>query len=325
VRNNEILRLTPRHNPSVNDYWMCDHGRLNTFPSVNDASRVKSPMIRRERELVEVGWDEALSAVAVGLKGYKKYEIAGIASPFATNEDNYLFGRLLSHLGTRKVDFRRYTDPGSADALLVHADKTPNSAGVVEVGAVPDDPTGSFDGILHGIREGTIKAVYVIDEMLATDPAVLEALAKVDFLVVHAGNHNALTALADVVLASATYAEKNGTMVNCDGHVQRIRPAVATLEQERSMDGFSMSRLDRFGAPNDRWMKGPRRDARPTWRICLGVANALGAKWRYATAEEVFTEIASTREFFRGMSYLRIGSKGTAVKKPTVTVSSLKR
>ena len=28
VRNNEILRLTPRHNEEVNSYWMCDHGRL---------------------------------------------------------------------------------------------------------------------------------------------------------------------------------------------------------------------------------------------------------------------------------------------------------
>lgn len=325
VRNNEILRLTPRYNPAVNEYWMCDNGRLNTFASVNAGNRIKSPMIRRERDMVDVGWDEALARVAMELKGYKKYEIAGIGSPFATNEDNFLFAKLLTFLGVKKLDFRRQIVPDDADAILIHADKTPNSAGAIEVGITPEDPTGSYAGMLEEMRDGTIKAVYLIDDALACDPAALEALAKVDFLVVHASNESALTDLADVVLASSTYAEKNGTMVNCQGYVQRIRPAVATLEYERSLDGFSMSRLDRFGAHNDRWMKGTKRDARPTWRICLGIASALGAKWRYAGAEDVFNEIATSREAFKGMSYLKIGTRGAVLKKSTATVGAGKR
>src|SRR5205823_3822516 len=32
VRNNEIQRLEPRNNPNVNGYWMCDYGRLTTYP-----------------------------------------------------------------------------------------------------------------------------------------------------------------------------------------------------------------------------------------------------------------------------------------------------
>ncbi|NWF90892.1 MAG: (2Fe-2S)-binding protein, partial [Ignavibacteriaceae bacterium] len=30
VRNNEVLRITPRYNEEVNSYWMCDYGRVNT-------------------------------------------------------------------------------------------------------------------------------------------------------------------------------------------------------------------------------------------------------------------------------------------------------
>ena len=48
VRNNEILRLTPRHNPDVNSYWMCDNGRLNSFKHVNSETRLNSPMIRKD-------------------------------------------------------------------------------------------------------------------------------------------------------------------------------------------------------------------------------------------------------------------------------------
>ena len=85
--------------------------------------------------------------------------------------------------------------------ILIHADKTPNSAGAIEVGITPEDPTGSSAGMLEEMRDGTIKAVYLIDDALACDPAALEALAKVDFLVVHASNESAPTDLADVVLA----------------------------------------------------------------------------------------------------------------------------
>ena len=61
---------------------------------------------------------------------------------------------------------------------------------------------------------------------------------------------------ADIVLSASTFAEKHGTMTNFQGHVQRIRPAVAMIEQERVMDGMAMSRWDKFAAPNDTWGKG---------------------------------------------------------------------
>ena len=64
VRNNEILRQTPRYNAEVNEYWMCDYGRVNTFKHVNNKDRIKGPRARKEKEPVEVGWDEALAYVA---------------------------------------------------------------------------------------------------------------------------------------------------------------------------------------------------------------------------------------------------------------------
>ena len=93
VRNNEVLRLTPRYNNDVNSYWMCDHGRVNTFKFVNDDSRVDGPFLRHNDNLIRAGWDEAFSKAASDLKHYTKEEIAFIASPYATCEDNYLFAR----------------------------------------------------------------------------------------------------------------------------------------------------------------------------------------------------------------------------------------
>ena len=314
VRNNEVLRLTPRHNPDVNGYWMCDFGRLNTFKFVNAENRIGASMVRKEGELVDVGWDEAVATVASRLKGFKKNEVAGIGSAYATNEDNFLFARLMKEvLGTRNVDYKTHIGEGEEDDILLRADKTPNAVGAREAGVRPDGGLG-FDGILKEIREGKIRALYVLEDDIAADPSVADVLMKLDFLVVHASNNNETTKLADVVLSSATYAEKDGTVTNFQGRVQRIRSAVATIEAERALDGLAMSRLDKFGAHNDRWMKGTRRDARPSWRIVKSVAAALGAKWKYNTVEEVFNDLAQKVEPFRGLSYLKVGSAGVQMK-----------
>ena len=319
VRNNEILRLTPRYNREVNDYWMCDHGRLDTFASVNAEDRIKAPMVRKDGVLTEVGWDEAIAVVASKLKMLKKNEVAAIGSPFATNEENYTLVKLMHHLGVKKIDILQHVIPGNEDELLLRSDKTPNSTGARSVGIHPD-ADADLQSILRDINAGIIKVLYVLDDDIAALPSVAEALPKLDFLVVHASNHNATTAEADVLLSCSTYAEKHGTYTNFQGRVQRIRPAVATAEQDRALDGFSMSRLDKFGAHNDRWMKGAKRDARPSWRILTSVANALGAKWKYGTVEEVFNELASQNEAFKGMSYMRIGSRGMTLKTKTEPV-----
>ncbi len=84
VRNNEILRLTPRHNEEVNSYWMCDHGRLNTFKNANADSRINSPQIRKDGQLIEIEWEEAINEAVSKLKSFNKDQIAVIGSPYAT-------------------------------------------------------------------------------------------------------------------------------------------------------------------------------------------------------------------------------------------------
>jgi NADH-quinone oxidoreductase subunit G len=315
VRNNEILRLTPRRNDDVNSYWMCDHGRLDTFKFVNAETRIKAPMIRKDGVLVEVGWDEAIARVASELKSFKKSEIAALGSPFATNEDNYVFHRFVKEvLGTKNVDFARHIVERSEDSILLRADKAPNAVGAAAVGIVPGDGGMGFDAIIEGIRDGKIKALYALEDDLAAMPGIAEVLPKLEFFVVHATNENSTTRYADVVFAASTYAEKNGTMVNFQHRVQRIRPAVTTLELDRAMDGFEMSRWDKFASHNDKWGKGPRRDARSSWKIVASLAAVMGTKFKYNSADEVFNEMTQRVESFKGLSYLKVGKKGAPLK-----------
>jgi len=316
VRNNEILRQTPRNNPDVNEYWMCDQGRLDTFKHVNVDKRIKTPLMRKEEELVEVGWDEAIAKAASELKTFKRSEIAVIGSPYATNEENYLFQKFSTGvLGTKHIDFKRHVVDGDEDDVLIRADKTPNSLGAREVGVHPGEGGLSFDGIIKGIREGTIKALYVMDDNIASDPIVAQALGRLELLMVNSSSDNETTRHADIVLPSSTFAEKHGTFTNFQGMVQRIRPSVATLEQDRSLDGFATSRLDKFGSQFDRWARGSKRDCRPNWRIITMLASVMGVKYRYNTAEDVFNEIVAMTPAFKGLTYRKLGNRGAMLKR----------
>jgi len=320
VRNNEILRLNPRKNDDVNSVWMCDHGRLNTWKNVNAENRIKSSLIRKDGQLVEVGWDEAIAKIASELKSFHKGEIALLGSAYATNEDNYLFAKFAKEVvGTKHIDFARHHS-GADDNVLIRADKTPNTAGAEIVGIHPGEGGFSFQQIISGIKEGKIKALYSLEDDIAWMPGIEEALLKLEFFAVHASNENKTTKFADVVLAASTYTEKNGTWVNFQHRVQRIRPAVTTLEQDRALDNFEMSRWDKFAAHNDKWGKGPRRDARPSWKIISGVAGAMGTKYKYNNADDIFNEICHKVESFKGLSYLKVGIKGMPLKNAAVIV-----
>lgn len=326
VRNNEILRLTPRHNEKVNSYWMCDYGRLNTFKFVNSETRVHYPQLRKNGKLVEVGWDEAIAAAVSGLKSFSRDQIAVIGSPFATCEDNYLVSKFAKNiLGTGNLDFLRHTDPNFADEILRTDDITPNSKGALIAGVKPSASGLNLDGIMRGIENQKIKALYLIeDDLIKAYPALESAMAKLDMLIVHSSNFNATTNYAEIVFPASTYAEKNGTFINETGMLQRIRPAVATLELDRALDGMNMSRLDKFGTKFDSWASGKKTEARPTWKIITSLANAMGQKFKYAMAENVFEDMAASIDELKGMNYDDIGETGIKIKittKQTTDVS----
>jgi predicted molibdopterin-dependent oxidoreductase YjgC len=120
--------------------------------------------------------------------------------------------------------------------------------------------------------------------------------------------------LADIVFPASTFAEKNGTFVNFQERVQRIRPAVATEEMDRALDGMEMSRWDKFGTEYDRWMQGHKYDSKPSWKIIVALSQLLGFKMKYNMAEEIFSEIANTISAFKELDYDEVGTYGAQLK-----------
>jgi len=315
VRNNEILRLTPRKNDEVNSAWMCDNGRLNTFKFVNAENRIDGTYLRFNGFLKKAELSSAINFTAKKIKEFKSNEIAFIGSAYATCEDNFVLAKFAKSLGVQNIDFPKHIALGDCDDILIMEDKTPNSFGAELVGVKPINNGNSFESIITNIESGKIKALYIIDEDIASISDKYEKnLTKLDLLVVHSSNENKTTALADVVFPSSTYAEKNGTFVNFNGRIQRIKPAVTTEEMDRALDGMNMSRWDKFGTKFDRWMQGRRVDAKSSWNILSMLSLHLNGKMKYDMAEEVFADIASSIEEFKGLDYDMVGSKGINLK-----------
>jgi NADH-quinone oxidoreductase subunit G len=325
VRDNKILRLTPRENLEVNQYWMCDYGRLNTFKFINDEeTRINSPLMRpaeggilddEEYRLVECDWDDAIARVISELKNYRPEEIGFIASPFSTLEDNFVLKRFAEEvIGNKNIVYIPKVE-GDNDNFLLRADKTPNSTGLDLLGISKIDKSFT-DRILNK----KIKLVYIIDDTLSRLSEAEDMMKKIEVGIMHISNLVPSSHKATVVFPSSTYAEINGTIVNFEGMVQRLRPAIATLEEERFPGEFSVSRLDKFGAQNDKWARGTKFNSRPIWKVLTQTARAMGNDFGYENTEEVFDDIAFKIPEFIGMSYEAIGSKGLPISKhKTVT------
>jgi len=321
VRDNKILRLTPRRNDMVNSYWMCDNGRLNSFKQVNADDRIDSVYVRKEGFLHEVTLEEGIKAAAAGLKKFKPAEIAFVGSGFATNEDNYLLAKLAKNLNIQNITAIPHLAEGDSDNILIKEDKTPNTAGASFVGIRQNYGGFSLNQLMDGIKNKKIKAVYIIeDDLYSIEGADEKVFAGLEFLIVQATNRNKTTLSADILFPASTFAEKNGTFVNCDGMVQRIRPAVATAEMDRALDGMEMSRWDKFGTKFDRWMQGEKIDAKPGWKIISLIGDQLGYKMKYDMAENVFAEIASAVKEFSGIDYDTIGTEGAKINSEKQTV-----
>ena len=157
---------------------------------------------------------------------------------------------------------------------------------------LPDQPGMKVTQMIPAAHDGKLKAFYIIGENpLVSDPDLNHAeksISNLDFLVVQDIFLTETAMLADVVLPSACYAEKDGTFVNSERRVQRIRKAV-----------------------------DPPGECPPDWDIICGIATRMGYPMSYENSQEIFEEISRVTPSYAGISYERIELEGIHWPCPT--------
>ena len=103
-RFDKVIRFRGDVNGAPNLGQACFKGKFG-YDYANHRKRLKRPYFRKNGILTNAGLDEAFSAAATALSKYEPHEIAVVASPRGSNEDNYVaqkFARTV--LGTNNVD-----------------------------------------------------------------------------------------------------------------------------------------------------------------------------------------------------------------------------
>jgi formate dehydrogenase major subunit len=161
-----------------------------------------------------------------------------------------------------------------------------------KVETLSDQPGMKATQMIPAAHDGTLKALYVIGENpLVSDPDVNHAeksLNNLDFLVVQDIFLTETAQLADVVLPSACFAEKDGTFANTERRVQRVRKA-----------------LD---PPGQAW---------DDWRICSEIATRMGYSMDYDNSRQIMEELSKVTPSYAGINYERIEHEGIHWPCPT--------
>jgi formate dehydrogenase major subunit len=161
-----------------------------------------------------------------------------------------------------------------------------------KVETLSDQPGMKATQMIPAAHDGTLKALYVIGENpLVSDPDVNHAeksLNNLDFLVVQDIFLTETAQLADVVLPSACFAEKDGTFANTERRVQRVRKA-----------------LD---PPGQAW---------DDWKICSEIATRMGYPMAYDNSRQIMEELSRVTPSYAGINYERIEHEGIHWPCPT--------
>lgn len=108
VKDEKVIGVTTDDLDPVGRGNLCVKGRFG-FPFIHHPDRLKTPLIRENGKLREATWKEAFSLIKERFleikKRYGPESIGGMGSARATNEENYLFQRMMrAGLGTNNID-----------------------------------------------------------------------------------------------------------------------------------------------------------------------------------------------------------------------------
>jgi NADH-quinone oxidoreductase subunit G len=276
-QDNEVFRYLPRRNPEVNKSWICDEGRMRykLHGQADRALRAKKSGSSTSLEVALAGAAEALQGRTVGV----------VLGTRATNEANYLLVRALAaQLEGPRFFVVEGNDPDrseSQDTLLIDADKNPNRKGADLLGQVAGGAEGA-QALTAALDTGEIDALLVLqDDVLGR----LGREGGPEVLIVLSSTLHQSAKAATWLLPITSPVEQDGTWVNRDGRVQRMRRGPL-----------------------------PQGDAQPDFRMVAELAKALGASVEGALGAKVFARLVAEVPGMAGMTYQSLGKEGQALE-----------
>jgi NADH-quinone oxidoreductase subunit G len=260
-----VYRLRPRENPLAQGHFMCDEGRFG-FKYIHDDRRLKTPRLSANLTKDTNGsaarnngskpftpteldfsdpWTSVLSVARSKIKEAVKTDargFVGVLSPFMSVEEAYLLASYLKGLDKRVRlvlgpvpviggdDLYPKGPKGEAPAankvrFTIRAEKCPNRLGVEAILRHFEGEVVKLESMMNSANATAWYMVGGNSHGWVTD-AINSAVGNPSLLIVQDIFPSPLTERADVVLASGSFAERDGTYVNHSGLAQAANAAV---------------------------------------------------------------------------------------------------
>ncbi|MBF0278670.1 MAG: molybdopterin-dependent oxidoreductase [SAR324 cluster bacterium] len=282
---NKVFRFKPRENQEVNQWWMCDDGRISYRDYGKNKNRFLQPMGRVKGNLVKASWDQIFEALKSRIADLSPNpnEVVALSDNFASNEELFLLKKMLADVfDSDKIFFplRAWSQHETAYPIdsLITTDKSPNRAGAIALGLLGDED----DAKLKEALSETVKIAFILGNPFNEDNEILELLAKAELIVYIGTENNHWTEKADVLLPGQTHVEKEGTFTNKNSRVQRSNIAV----------------------------KAPK-ETKPEWMILTELIQFMGKDADFHTSRAVFEAIGASNDHFKGMTFDSVGDLGS--------------
>ncbi len=272
-----VHRFTPRPNPEVNGWWMCDYGRF--LADELNARDVERPVRRGGAGPEPVTWREAITELAALVAARPRV----VLSASLSNEALYLARRVLvDHAGCEAVVPVAVAEPhrvkngrrewvesrdAHANALgarLLGLDLV-DQAGLETFLVTSTGPVVVLDNRAHPWLEGDAAAQTVAGQEVAAAARTWTPLAR----------------RARLLLPLASWAETEGTYTSSTGRVQLARRAFAPHGQARPAWQVLHDLAVALGVEDG----GPASPRRLLERLAREVPAFSGATWRQLTEE----------------------------------------
>ncbi|HEY6146754.1 MAG TPA: molybdopterin-dependent oxidoreductase, partial [Thermoanaerobaculia bacterium] len=262
-----VYRFLPRLNPAVNDYWLCDYGRFSS-EKLNQRD-IDKATIREGDDVQTAIVPAAVQRIAAEMRrtveGTGPSGIFFLGSAHLSNEENFLLRKVADHLacGNRDatVDLSRVRRMKSKTEWIEGNHFGANFAGARDMGMSPARGGYGLEDVLSG--KASPEVIFIPDASFgeaADDPAKVAILRRARFLAVAGRNANALTRAADVVLPSASLAEREGTFTNVQGRVQKFDRAFLPKPPVRAAWELILLLAEALGYGDRNWKPGDLRE-----------------------------------------------------------------
>ncbi len=244
-----VYRIRSRRNDNVNGFWICDVGRYG-YGYINE--KRLGQILSKNEQSEAMDWEKAFMMLSEKIKNLHTTngmsQTVLILNTWLSNEELFLIKKFLIEEQEFKNVYLIDIPDEEGDDFLITTERNPNKRGLQGLGvktkSLSSDKLPEKINLVLAFSPPNIDA-----ESLASVKAVFD---QAETKILFTSHENDLSIAADMVFPTAVIAEKEGSMININGVLQKFSPALESLG-----------------------------DSRPEWQILIELAKEIDKNFKY--------------------------------------------